>query len=152
MHRARASGSAKILVADDDADLLDIVAYALRRHSHEVVTAADGVRALEVFEREAPDLVILDVNMPGLDGLEVCRRIRERSATPIIMLTVRHEAVDVVGALRWSRRLRDQAVQHQPTRRARRGGAPARRAAGGAVAVRAAARFAAPRGRPTTDR
>ena len=92
--------SAKILVVDDDADLLDVVSYVLRRQQFEVVTATDGVQALAVFEREAPDLVILDVNMPGLDGFEVCRRIRAQSATPIIMLTVRNEDADVVGALR----------------------------------------------------
>ncbi|HZU06864.1 MAG TPA: response regulator transcription factor [Chloroflexota bacterium] len=91
---------AKILVVDDDADLLDVVSYVLRRHQFTVVTATDGLQALEVFDREAPDLVILDVNLPGLNGFEVCRRIRERAATPIIMLTVRSEDADVVGALR----------------------------------------------------
>jgi DNA-binding response OmpR family regulator len=92
--------SAKILAVDDDADLLDVVSYVLRRQQLDVVTATDGLQALEVFEREAPDLVILDVNMPGLDGFEVARRIRARSTVPIIMLTVRNEDADVVGALR----------------------------------------------------
>ncbi len=92
--------SERILLADDDPDLLDVLSYVLRRRGFEVVTAADGVRALEAFERERPHLVILDVNMPGLDGFEVCQRIRARSAVPIIMLTVRNEDIDVVGALR----------------------------------------------------
>jgi|DewCreStandDraft_1066081.scaffolds.fasta_scaffold00049_51 two-component system response regulator RegX3 len=92
--------SAKILVVDDDVDLLDVVSYVLRRQQFEVVTATDGLQALEQFERERPDLIVLDVNMPGLDGFEVCRRIRAVSDVPIIMLTVRNEDVDVVGALR----------------------------------------------------
>jgi DNA-binding response OmpR family regulator len=92
--------NAKILVADDDADLLDVVSYVLKRHRFQVVTATDGAQALAVFEQEDPDLVILDVNMPGLSGFEVCQRIRERAATPIIMLTVRNDDADVVGALR----------------------------------------------------
>lgn len=92
--------SVKVLVVDDDVDLLDVVSYVLRRHQFDVVTATDGVQALEVFEREQPDLVVLDVNMPGLDGFEVCRRIRAVSDVPIIMLTVRSEDVDVVGAFR----------------------------------------------------
>ncbi|HZS00426.1 MAG TPA: response regulator transcription factor [Chloroflexota bacterium] len=92
--------NAKILVVDDDPDLLDVVAYVLRRQQFAVVTAADGLQALDAFAREAPDLVILDVNMPGLDGFEVARRIRAVATTPIIMLTVRSEDADVVGALR----------------------------------------------------
>lgn len=92
--------SVKVLVVDDDVDLLDVVSYVLRRHRFDVVTATDGVQALEVFEREQPDLVVLDVNMPGIDGFEVCRRIRAVSDVPIIMLTVRSEDVDVVGAFR----------------------------------------------------
>ena len=92
--------STRILVVDDDADLLDVVSYVLQRRQFDVLTASNGVEALEVFQRERPDLVILDVNMPGLDGFEVCRRIRARAATPIIMLTVRNEDSDVVGALR----------------------------------------------------
>ena len=92
--------STRILVVDDDADLLDVVSYVLQRRQFEVLTASNGVEALEVFQRERPDLVILDVNMPGLDGFEVCRRIRAQAATPIIMLTVRNEDSDVVGALR----------------------------------------------------
>jgi DNA-binding response OmpR family regulator len=92
--------SAKILVVDDDADLLDVVCYVLRRQQFTVVTATDGLEALAVFEREEPDLVILDVNLPGLDGFEVLRRLRTQGTTPIIMLTVRAEDTDVVGALR----------------------------------------------------
>ncbi len=92
--------SPKLLVVDDDADLLDVLTYVFQRNQFDVVTATDGVQALEVFAREAPDLVILDVNMPGLDGFEVARRIRAQATTPIIMLTVRSDDADVVGALR----------------------------------------------------
>jgi DNA-binding response OmpR family regulator len=92
--------NAKILIADDDIDLLDVLTYVLRRHQFQVVTATNGQDALERFERDIPDLIILDVNMPGTNGFEVCRRIRTHSSVPIIMLTVRSEDADVVGALR----------------------------------------------------
>ena len=67
----------KILVADDDADLLDVTTYALRREGYNIVTATDGRQAVERCEDERPDLVLLDVGLPRLNGFEVCRRIRE---------------------------------------------------------------------------
>ena len=78
---------AKILVVDDEPNLLHSVAYSLRKESHEVVTAADGEEALDKAQRERPDAVVLDVMLPGLDGFEVCRRLRATSTVPILMLT-----------------------------------------------------------------
>jgi DNA-binding response OmpR family regulator len=89
----------KILVVDDDLELAGLIAYALRQAGYLVVEAADGVAALAAFEREEPALVILDVNLPRLDGHEVCRRIRQHAATPIMMLTVRGGEADEVQGL-----------------------------------------------------
>jgi DNA-binding response OmpR family regulator len=89
----------KILVVDDDLELAGLIAYALRQAGYLVVEAADGVAALAAFEREEPALVILDVNLPRMDGHEVCRRIRLHSATPIMMLTVRSGEEDEVAGL-----------------------------------------------------
>lgn len=89
----------KILVADDDPDLLDLVAYALGQAGYLVVKASDGSTALARFAAEAPDIAILDINMPGASGFEVCSAIRSRSTAPIMMLTARGEEQDVVRAL-----------------------------------------------------
>jgi DNA-binding response OmpR family regulator len=89
----------KILVADDDPDLLDLVAYALSQTGYLVVKAADGNAALAGFEAEAPDLVVLDINMPGQSGFDVCAAIRGKSTVPVMMLTARGEEQDLVRAL-----------------------------------------------------
>jgi DNA-binding response OmpR family regulator len=90
----------KILVVDDDLELAGLIGYALRQAGYLVVEAADGPAALAAFEREAPSLAILDVNLPRLSGLEVCRRIRAAgSSIPIMMLTVRNAEEDQVQAL-----------------------------------------------------
>jgi len=89
----------KILVVDDDLELSSLIGYALRQAGYMVVEAGDGIAALDVFERESPALVILDVNLPRLSGLEVCRRIRAASRTPIMMLTVKSAEEDQVQAL-----------------------------------------------------
>lgn len=89
----------KILVADDDLELSGLISYALRQAGYLVVEAADGQAALDAFEAEEPALVILDYNMPRLTGLEVCRRIRAGSKTPVMMLTVRAGEEDQVQAL-----------------------------------------------------
>jgi DNA-binding response OmpR family regulator len=89
----------KILVVDDDQELSGLIGYALRQAGYLVVEAADGQAALDAFECEAPALVILDVNLPRLSGLEVCRRIRVDSKVPIMMLTVRSAEEDQVQAL-----------------------------------------------------
>jgi len=88
----------KILVADDETRLVHLVRTYLERAGYRVIVAYDGVQALAQFERQTPDLIVLDLNMPELDGLEVARRIRLQSNVPIIMLTARSEETDrVVG-------------------------------------------------------
>ena len=89
----------RVLAADDDADLLALIGFTLRQAGFEVLTAKDGSAALHAFAREAPDFVLLDVNMPALNGLDVCREIRTRSTVPIMMLTVRDQEDDLVAAL-----------------------------------------------------
>jgi DNA-binding response OmpR family regulator len=89
----------KILVVDDDVELLGLIGFALRQAGYLAITAAQGGEALELFEREQPDLVILDVNLPVLNGFEVCRRIRAEATTPIMMLTARSSEEDQVHGL-----------------------------------------------------
>jgi DNA-binding response OmpR family regulator len=89
----------KILIVDDDQELLGLISYALRQAGYITVEATDGAAALVTFEKESPALVILDVNLPRLSGLEVCRRIRAAGATPVMMLTVRGAEEDQVQAL-----------------------------------------------------
>ncbi|HEX2584190.1 MAG TPA: response regulator transcription factor [Steroidobacteraceae bacterium] len=89
----------KILIADDDHDLLALIAFTLTQSGFAVVKAHDGATALQLFEQEPPDLVVLDINMPGANGFEVCKRIREQSRVPVMMLTVRGEEEDLVKAL-----------------------------------------------------
>ncbi len=89
----------KILVVDDEVSIVDILKYNLEREGYRSLTAHDGYEALEVFEQERPDLVILDVMMPQLDGFQVCRKIREVSNVPVIMLTARSEEMDTVIGL-----------------------------------------------------
>jgi DNA-binding response OmpR family regulator len=89
----------KVLLADDDADLLDLMTYALRREGYTVLAAIDGKQALHRFETDRPDIVLLDVNMPKINGFEVCRRIRHDNETPVIMLTASDEEDDVVRGL-----------------------------------------------------
>lgn len=92
------SAPATILVVDDEPAIVDALRYSLEKAQHRVLVARDGERALELSESGAPDLVILDLMLPGIDGLEVCRRLRQRGQIPIIMLTARDEEIDrVVG-------------------------------------------------------
>jgi DNA-binding response OmpR family regulator len=86
----------KVLLADDDMDLLDLMTYALRREGYTTVAACDGKQALDRFAAERPELVLLDVTMPKVNGFEVCRRIRQDSETPIILLTACDQEEDVV--------------------------------------------------------
>jgi two-component system KDP operon response regulator KdpE len=88
-----------ILLVDDDLGIASAVSLALSAHEYEVSTAVDGLEALAAFERDAPDLVLLDLVMPKLGGLEVCRRIRSHSATPIIVLSVKGGEGDIVPVL-----------------------------------------------------
>ena len=89
----------KILLVDDDPDLLAVTGFALQQAGFLVVKAADGVAALEAFEREQPHLAVLDINMPRMNGFELAQKLRERSRIPLIMLTARSEEADVVRAL-----------------------------------------------------
>jgi DNA-binding response OmpR family regulator len=89
----------KALVVDDDRVLLDVLTFTLRREGFQVVRASDGEMALAVWAEEQPELIVLDVNLPKLDGFAVCQRIREQANTPIILLTVRDEEDDIVHGL-----------------------------------------------------
>jgi DNA-binding response OmpR family regulator len=89
----------KALVVDDDRVLADLVSFTLRREGFEVIQAYDGEAALQRWGEAQPDLIILDVNLPRVDGFMVCRRIREQADTPIILLTVRGEEDDIVRGL-----------------------------------------------------
>jgi DNA-binding response OmpR family regulator len=89
----------KILVADDDRDLLELVAFSLAQSGFLPLKAQDGKAALRIFAAESPDLLILDINMPGLSGFQVCEEVRRTSRVPVMMLTVRGEEEDLVRAL-----------------------------------------------------
>jgi DNA-binding response OmpR family regulator len=90
--------SGRVLVVDDDETVRDVVRRYLERDGHEVVVAGDGESALQLVARQVPDLVVLDLMLPGIDGLEVCRRLRQRHSVPIVMLTALGEEEDrVVG-------------------------------------------------------
>src|SRR5438105_627399 len=88
-----------ILVVDDDRDIADIIGYSLRKEGHRPILAHSGQEALDLAERNVPDLVVLDVMLPDLSGFDVCRRLRERSRVPVILLTARGEEADRVWGL-----------------------------------------------------
>jgi DNA-binding response OmpR family regulator len=88
-----------ILVVDDDRDIADIIGYSLRKEGHRPILAHSGEEALALAERSLPDLVVLDVMLPGLSGFDVCRKLRERGAVPVILLTARGEEADRVWGL-----------------------------------------------------
>jgi DNA-binding response OmpR family regulator len=90
----------KVLLADDDPDLIDITTYALRREGYTVLTASDGQQALSRWESDNPDIILMDVGMPRVDGFDACRIIRRDSDTPVILLTARHDEEDIVRGLR----------------------------------------------------
>jgi len=88
----------RVLVVDDDETVRDVVRRYLERDGHEVVVAGDGESALQLVAKQLPDLIVLDLMLPGIDGLEVCRRLRQRHSVPIVMLTALGEEEDrVVG-------------------------------------------------------
>ncbi|MBA3331827.1 MAG: response regulator transcription factor [Actinobacteria bacterium] len=91
-------GSATVLVVDDEPIVRDVVVRYLRREGYRTLEAGDGDRARELFEQDPPNLVVLDLMLPGMDGLALCRWIRSRSELPVIMLTARGEEADrIVG-------------------------------------------------------
>jgi len=91
--------SPTILLVDDEDAIQKLLTYPLEREGFRVVSARDGQEALDVFAAESPDLVVLDIMLPKIDGLEVCKRLRARSTVPIIMLTARDDEGDKVLGL-----------------------------------------------------
>ena len=89
----------KIMVVDDDSNICELLRLYLEKDGYEAVIANNGVTALDMFSREKPDLVLLDVMMPELDGWQVCREIRKKSECPIIMITAKSEVFDKVLGL-----------------------------------------------------
>jgi two-component system response regulator MtrA len=90
---------ARILLVEDDPSIREVTALGLRAAGFTVTTAADGAEGLERWRADRPDLVLLDIMLPKLDGLEVCRAIRREATTPIVMLTARADTIDVVVGL-----------------------------------------------------
>jgi two-component system, OmpR family, response regulator MprA len=100
---ANANGSdaveGRVLVVEDDEEIADVLRRSLRNEGYEVRTSGDGIEALDAAAAFFPDLVVLDLGLPGLDGVEVCRRLRAEGDVPILMLTARAETEDRVGGL-----------------------------------------------------
>jgi DNA-binding response OmpR family regulator len=100
--QASAPSRKKVLIVDDEKDIVDLVAYNLARNGYETITAANGNEALDSAIKNSPDLIILDLMVPGIDGTEVARRLKADSRTakiPIVMLTAKSEETDVVVGL-----------------------------------------------------
>ena len=91
--------NAKILVVEDEINLLELIRYNLAKEGYQVLTAKDGLVALELARRESPDVVVLDIMLPGLDGFEVCRLLRKDMKMPILMLTAKVDEVDKIVGL-----------------------------------------------------
>jgi len=89
----------RVLLAEDDVEMLDVTMYARRKYGFTVTGVTDGASALERWQVEQPDLVLLDVNLPTLSGMEVCKRIREQAATPVIMVTALGDEAHMVQGL-----------------------------------------------------
>lgn len=89
----------KILVVDDEESIVKIIAFNLKKEGYEVLSAGDGEQGFNIALSENPDLILLDIMMPKMDGYEVCKKLREKSNVPIIMLTARAEEVDKVVGL-----------------------------------------------------
>ena len=91
--------SSRILVVDDDTALAEMIGIVLRTEGFDTAFCADGAKAVEIWRAQRPDLILLDLMLPGLDGIEICTRIRSESGVPIIMLTARTDTADVVKGL-----------------------------------------------------
>ncbi|EBW1603941.1 DNA-binding response regulator, partial [Salmonella enterica subsp. enterica serovar Kottbus] len=89
----------RILVADDDPNIREVICFALTKAGFETMAATDGRAALTMAQEKRPDLIVLDVGMPEMDGLEVCRELRKTSDTPILFLSARDEEIDRVLGL-----------------------------------------------------
>lgn len=99
IQRAADSMPHNILVADDDPHIREIICFALEKAGMKTAAVADGAAALQAVERRAPDLIVLDIGMPEMDGLEVCRRLRQRSDVPVLFLSARDEEIDRILGL-----------------------------------------------------
>ncbi|MCD8036125.1 MAG: response regulator YycF [Clostridiales bacterium] len=88
-----------VLVVDDEKNIVNIIAFNLKKEGYDVITAEDGEQAVEIANEKKPDLILLDIMMPKMDGYEACRKIREKHNMPIIMLTARAEELDKVLGL-----------------------------------------------------
>jgi len=99
MRNGPAPEQTTVLVVDDDHKIISLVRMYLEREGFRVIAAYDGAQALELFERHHPDFVVLDIMLPRVDGVTVCRRLREGSAVPILMLTARVEESDTLAGL-----------------------------------------------------
>lgn len=91
--------SYKVLVADDDPNVLDIIRLYFEKQQISLIEASDGLQAIQLVESERPDIILLDVMMPNMDGFETCKEIRKKYETPIIMLTAKGEEVDRILGL-----------------------------------------------------
>src|SRR5260370_41916905 len=91
--------TARILVVEDEPSLVEAISYSLRREGYEVLSERDGINGLHAAQKRLPDLVILDLMLPGMDGLDVCRQLRRTSGVPILILTARNDEVDKVVGL-----------------------------------------------------
>lgn len=89
----------RVLIVEDDQTLLDVLKYNLVKESYNVVTATDGIQALEITRSKKPDLIVLDIMLPKLDGFEVCRILRKEITVPVLMLTAKTEEIDKVVGL-----------------------------------------------------
>jgi two-component system, OmpR family, response regulator MprA len=96
---ASETATGRVLIVEDDEAIVDVLRRTLRQEGHEVRAASDGVEALEIAEEFLPDLVVLDLGLPGMDGMEVCRRLRTESDVPILILTARTELDDRIEGL-----------------------------------------------------
>ena len=92
-------GKKRVLVIEDEVSISDIIRFNLTKEGYDVITAYDGRDGLEKALSQSPDLILLDIMLPYMDGFEVCRRVREKSSVPIIMLTAKEEEVDKVLGL-----------------------------------------------------
>ena len=91
--------ASKVLIVEDDPNLLSTLKYNLQKESYDVVTAIDGVEAIETARREKPELILLDVMLPKMNGFEVCRILRKETIIPILMLTAKNEEIDKIVGL-----------------------------------------------------
>lgn len=113
----------KILVVDDDTNICELLRLYLTKEGYQVTTANDGEEGLEKFNQLKPDMVLLDVMMPRMDGLEVCRRIRKLGNTPVMMLTAKGETFDKVLGLELAQTTTWSSLRHQRGRGPHQGGA-----------------------------